>query len=82
MPDAPPLAAPVRPLLPLALAMPASAAAGLVLTTAFPALAWWPMVFVAVPLALVCLVGRAGLEISESARCWAKDEQVSLALPL
>ena len=58
MPDAPPLAAPVRPVLPLALALPASAGAGLVLTTAFPALAWWPMVFVAVPLALVCLVGR------------------------
>ncbi|QIG40762.1 apolipoprotein N-acyltransferase [Microbacterium sp. 4R-513] len=58
MPDAPLAAAPSRPLLPLAIAAPASAAAGLVLTTAFPALAWWPMVFVAVPLALVCLVGR------------------------
>jgi len=48
----------VRPLLPLWAAVAASVAGGLVLTTAFPALAWWPAVFVAVPLALVGLVGR------------------------
>jgi apolipoprotein N-acyltransferase len=38
--------------------VPTSVAAGLVLATAFPALAWWPMVFVAVPLALLPLIGR------------------------
>ncbi|WP_243074714.1 apolipoprotein N-acyltransferase [Microbacterium sp. SS28] len=58
MPDAPTLAEPVRPILPLWAAVAASVVAGLVLTTAFPALAWWPAVFVAVPLALVSLVGR------------------------
>ncbi|MEU1970300.1 apolipoprotein N-acyltransferase [Microbacterium sp. NPDC019599] len=58
MPDAPALAEPARPVLPLWAAVAASVASGLVLTTAFPALAWWPMVFVAVPLALVSLVGR------------------------
>ncbi|WP_345802469.1 apolipoprotein N-acyltransferase [Microbacterium sp. AZCO] len=56
MPDARP--ATVRPLLPLWAAVAASILAGLALTTAFPALSWWPMVFVAVPLALVSLVGR------------------------
>jgi len=45
-------------LLPLWLALLASASGGLLLTTAYPALAWWPMVFVAVPLVLVALVGR------------------------
>ena len=35
-----------------------SAVGGLVLTTAFPALGWWPTVFVAVPMALVALIGR------------------------
>ena len=35
-----------------------SALGGLVLTTAFPALGWWPTVFVAVPMALMSLVGR------------------------
>jgi apolipoprotein N-acyltransferase len=39
-------------------AIGASALAGLILTTAFPALAWWPAVFIAVPIALVSLVGR------------------------
>lgn len=47
-----------RPLLPLRLAVPAAAAGGLVLTLAFPATAWWPAVFVAVPLALLSLIGR------------------------
>ncbi len=32
--------------------------AGLLLVTAFPALAWWPMAFPAVALALVTLIGR------------------------
>jgi apolipoprotein N-acyltransferase len=49
---------PVRPLLPLGVAAFLSAVAGLLLTLAFPGLSWWPMVFVAVPLALVCLIGR------------------------
>jgi len=44
--------------LPLWLALPTAAAAGLVFTTAFPALSWWPAVFVAVPLALLSLIGR------------------------
>jgi apolipoprotein N-acyltransferase len=50
--------APPRPLLPLWAAVATSAASGLVLSLAFPALAWWPMVFVAIPLALVGLIGR------------------------
>ncbi len=54
-----PLAAAPRPILPLWAAVVASVAAGLLLSLAFPALAWWPMVFVAIPLALVSLVGRA-----------------------
>ncbi len=49
---------PERPILPLWAALVASVAAGLLLTTAYPALAWWPMVFVAVPLVLVSLIGR------------------------
>ena len=57
VPDAPDAAVPRAPL-PLWAALPLSAAGGLALTTAFPALAWWPMVFVAVPLALVTLIGR------------------------
>ena len=49
---------PPRPLLPLWAAAPVAAAAGLILTLAFPAVAWWPAVFVAVPLALLSLIGR------------------------
>ncbi|MFT4051798.1 MAG: apolipoprotein N-acyltransferase [Microbacterium sp.] len=49
---------PPRPVLPLWAAALVSAAAGLLLTLAFPATAWWPVVFVAVPLALVALIGR------------------------
>lgn len=51
-------AASARPLLPLWAAAVVATAAGLVLTLAFPALSWWPVVFVAVPLALLTLVGR------------------------
>ncbi|MBN9177301.1 MAG: apolipoprotein N-acyltransferase [Microbacterium sp.] len=47
-----------RPVLPLWGAVLSAAAGGLVLTTAFPALSWWAAVFVAVPLALVALIGR------------------------
>lgn len=47
-----------RPVLPLWAAVLAAAAGGLILTLAFPALAWWPVVFAAVPLALVSLIGR------------------------
>ena len=55
-----PAPTPVHPhaVLPLWLALPTAAAAGLVFTTAFPALSWWPAVFVAVPLALLSLIGR------------------------
>ena len=53
-----PLAAPPRPIVPLAVAAPLSTAAGLLLVTAFPALAWWPMAFPAVAMALVALAGR------------------------
>ena len=49
---------PTRRVLPLWLALPVAAMGGLVLTTAFPALSWWPAVFVAVPLALLALIGR------------------------
>ena len=53
-----PLAAAPRPLLPLWAAVVTSVVAGLLLTTAFPSLSWWPVVFVSVPLALVGLIGR------------------------
>lgn len=52
MPDRP------RPILPLWIASIAAAVGGLALMTAFPELAWSGAVFVAVPLALVSLVGR------------------------
>ncbi|WP_200826199.1 apolipoprotein N-acyltransferase [Microbacterium timonense] len=58
MPPAPPQPRLTRPLLPLWAAVLCAAAGGLLLSTAFPALAWWPMVFVAVPLALMSLIGR------------------------
>jgi len=47
-----------RPVLPLGVAAFAAAVGGALLTTAFPALSWWPMVFLAVPLTLVTLIGR------------------------
>ena len=50
---------PERPLLPLWAAVPSSLAGGLALTLAFPEHSWWPMVFVAVPLALLSLIGRS-----------------------
>jgi len=46
------------PVLRLAFAAPLSVVAGLLLVTAYPALAWWPMAFPAVVLALVTLIGR------------------------
>lgn len=57
-PDAPSRPPLPRPLLPLWAAVIAAAAGGLALTTAFPALGWWPMVFVAIPLTLISLIGR------------------------
>jgi apolipoprotein N-acyltransferase len=45
-------------LLPLWAAGVVATAAGLVLTLAFPAMSWWPVVFVAVPLGLLTLIGR------------------------
>ncbi|KTR96799.1 acyltransferase [Microbacterium testaceum] len=53
-----PLAVSPRPIVPLAVAAPLSAAAGLLLVTAYPALAWWPTAFPAVALALIALAGR------------------------
>lgn len=47
-----------KPLLRLAFAAPLAVVAGLLLVTAFPALAWWPMALPAVVLTLVTLVGR------------------------
>ncbi len=47
-----------RPLLRLAFAAPLSVVAGLLLVTAYPALAWWPMALPAVVLALLTLIGR------------------------
>jgi apolipoprotein N-acyltransferase len=47
-----------RPVLSLWAATLSAAAGGLALTTAFPSLAWWPMAFVGVILALVSLIGR------------------------
>ena len=57
-----PLAVSPRPIVPLAIAAPLSAAAGLLLVTAYPALAWWPMAFPAVVMDLVALTStvRAG----------------------
>lgn len=52
------LAPPARPVLRLAFAAPLSVVAGLLLVTAYPALAWWPMALPAVALALLVLVGR------------------------
>jgi apolipoprotein N-acyltransferase len=49
---------PFRPFLPLWAATLSAAAGGLALTTAFPSLAWWPMAFVGVTLALLSLIGR------------------------
>lgn len=51
--------APPRPLLPLWAAVLASAAGGVLLDVAFPSVAWWPMAFVSVALALVSLVRRS-----------------------
>ena len=48
----------VRPVLPLWAAVPASIAAGFCLDLAFPDVAWWPLAFVAVVLALVSIIGR------------------------
>ena len=52
-----PAAAP-EPLLRLAFAAPLAVVAGLLLVTAYPALAWWPMALPAVVLTLITLVGR------------------------
>jgi apolipoprotein N-acyltransferase len=51
-------AARAAPLLRLAYAAPLSVVAGLLLVTAYPALAWWPMALPAVVLALLTLIGR------------------------
>ncbi|MFS0793777.1 apolipoprotein N-acyltransferase [Microbacterium sp. 1P10AE] len=53
-----PLADPPRPIVRLAFAAPLSTAAGLLLVTAYPAPALWPMAFPAVVMALVALAGR------------------------
>ena len=47
-----------RPLVPLWAAVALSALGGVLLDLAFPAVAWWPMAFVSVALALVALIGR------------------------
>lgn len=49
---------PTRPILPLWAALVVSVAAGFALDLAFPDVAWWPMAFVAVVLALISIVGR------------------------
>ncbi|MFD6140221.1 apolipoprotein N-acyltransferase [Promicromonospora sp. NPDC060271] len=48
-----------RPLVPLWVALALALAGGFALDAAFPSLGWWPLAFVAVPLALVSLVGRS-----------------------
>lgn len=45
-------------LLPLGVAVPAAAAAGWLLDTAYPSVGWWPLAWVSVIVVLVCLVGR------------------------
>lgn len=47
-----------RPLLPLWLAVVASAVGGVVLDLAFPDIGWWPLAFPAVALGLIALIGR------------------------
>ena len=49
---------PPRPILPLWAAVPLSALAGVLLDVAFPSVAWWPMAFASVALALMTLIGR------------------------
>lgn len=49
---------PPRPVLPLWAAIVVSALAGWALSLAFPATGWWPMPFLAVPAALLALIGR------------------------
>ena len=56
MPERP---GPTRPILPLWAAVVASVAGGLLFTAAYPSLAWWPVVFAAVPLGLIGLIGRS-----------------------
>src|SRR5690625_1280295 len=46
------------PVLPLWAALGAAVVGGVAMDTAFPSLGWWPLAFLAVPLALVSLVGR------------------------
>lgn len=48
-----------RSLVPLWAALALAIAGGFALDAAFPSLGWWPLAFVAVPLALVSLVGRS-----------------------
>jgi apolipoprotein N-acyltransferase len=48
-----------RPLVPVWAALALALAGGFALDAAFPSLGWWPLAFVAVPLALVSLVGRS-----------------------
>ncbi|OZD57857.1 apolipoprotein N-acyltransferase [Rhodococcus sp. 06-1477-1B] len=52
------VSSPAPPVLRLAFAAPLAVVSGLLLVTAFPALAWWPMAFPAVALALLTLIGR------------------------
>ncbi|MFE5409822.1 apolipoprotein N-acyltransferase [Microbacterium sp. NPDC056569] len=49
---------PPRPILPLWAAVLLSALAGVLFDLAFPSVAWWPMAFASVALALVTLIGR------------------------
>ena len=46
------------PVLPLWAALGAAVVGGVAMDTAFPSLGWWPLAFLAVPLALVSLIGR------------------------
>lgn len=48
----------VNPVLPLWAALAAALVGGLALDAAFPSLGWWPLAFLAVPLALLALIGR------------------------
>ncbi|MGU3643581.1 apolipoprotein N-acyltransferase [Microbacterium sp. C23T] len=49
---------PPRAIFPLWAAVPLSVLAGVLFDLAFPSVAWWPMAFVSVALALVTLIGR------------------------
>lgn len=48
----------MEPLLPLRIAVPVAAIAGVFMNFAFPALGWWPLAFLSITLTLITFIGR------------------------